>query len=243
MEIRAADEMLIAGRPDLQAEGRAGRLPVGFHLQARKRRVRRCIRACLGNQGLAFVLCGLRKILPGDRVIDDMHRAGELLCEPPFQPVDRIGALDPFRARCGGFEGKARALEPIPLIGPDVGHEPQPVGGGGGIERVEITTGPVCHRDFRDGRGRSGPARFDHDGRCRVAPGGIAKPIAIAIPMQVEAGAGADFRQDQRLAEQICKRQEAGKQRTGAANLVGLRRRLQSIENEFGLVPNGIVHH
>lgn len=95
MEIGTADLLFLTRRPDLQGNGGATRCRIRLHLQAGKRGLRRGAGSSPGDQCLACLLQGIRQILLGDGVIDDMGRAGMLRGKTAFQPVDRIGFFHP----------------------------------------------------------------------------------------------------------------------------------------------------
>ncbi len=82
------------------------------------------------------------------------------------------------------------------------------------------------------GRERAFPIRLELDGRGGIAPEEAAEIVTVAVPVEVEAHAGAEFRQDQRLAEQVCDGEETGEQGAGAAHFIGLGREIQAFEDE-----------
>ncbi len=100
---------------------------IRFHLQPGKRGVRRGAGAGLGNHSLAGLFQVIGQILPGDGMIDDMGSARILRGKAALQPVDSVGLLDMQSVFHRYAQGGGRSFEPVRLVGPDIGHQPQTI--------------------------------------------------------------------------------------------------------------------
>ncbi len=101
------------------------------------------------------------------------------------KPIDSVGLFDGHAMACCDVERGAGARQTILLIRPDVGKHAPTVSGIGGIDGREIAAGALQHRDARLGRVFPMPIRRDLDGGGGIAPGEVAKAIAIAVPLQI----------------------------------------------------------
>lgn len=125
VKVSAADFFPVARWPDLEGEGSAVVVLVGFEGEAGKGCVRGGARAGFGEEGLAFSAEGAGQVLPGDRVVDDVDGARIGLGETVGEPVDGIGFLDREAFPGRDIEGGGGASQAVGLVGPDVGEHAQ----------------------------------------------------------------------------------------------------------------------
>jgi hypothetical protein len=112
----------------------------------------------------------------------------------------------------------------VELVGPDVGEQPAALGGIGqvGGRRSQAARSITSIRASSGGSGPGPVAGNDHR-RGGIAPAGVAQLVAEAIPVEVQAGAGARLEGAERQAGLGGDGEEAGQQDGRAAHLVGLR--------------------
>ena len=152
----------------------------------------------------------------------------------------------------GGF-ARASAMaarssrEALGLIGPDVGLEPARLHGILDPHRRDVTARAALDRGALLERRRVPvPLRVDAHGRARIAPCVRSERVVVAIPAEVESGAGSHLAQPQRQAARARHVQEAAEQPCAAAHLVRLRKAREAREQRFALlgddVAKGVPH-
>ncbi len=120
-------------------------------------------------------------------------------------------------------DGAFQAGQALALIGPDVGSEPEALGGVFEIDGRDVASMTLDHPEWGvNRRRRAFPTRREADRALRVAPADHAKTIVVAIPDGVEACAGADFETPERQASLLGDLQKTSDQHARPANLVSL---------------------
>ncbi len=131
------------------------------------------------------------EILPGDGVVDHVGHARTRAFPDAPQPVDGVGLFHLQAAFGRHFKGRCRRSRRS-CWSARYRIKPQPVVLRGGVERVQVAAGALDDLDCGLWWRGTFPARGELDGRG-PAPVEVFQLVAVAIPLKVEARAGADF--------------------------------------------------
>ena len=109
------------------------------------------------------LLIALIKILPGNRVIDDVRNSRPGTGKPVLQPLSGVGRVygdGPFPR---DVQRRMHALEPVKLVRPVVGHQPGSVIDVRQVESIEIASAAFGNPHVGRWRLRAAPLRFKLD--------------------------------------------------------------------------------
>jgi len=169
-----------------------------------------------------------------------MRRARPRDGKPRRQPVRCIRPGDGHALGRRRPQRRLGARQSIGLIRPDIGEQAGAILRRRRIAGRDVATRPVDHPQTGAGRRRAAPFRAQRDARIRRTERAASKVQPIAIAEEIDPGARAEFREDQRQPGQRRDRHEAGNQNRGAAHFVGLRGRAQPVQDRRRMIVQRI---
>ena len=144
------------------------------------------------------------------------------------QPLRAAARRHRDRIALGHRQGGPHAVDPVELVGPDVGEQGELVVGTGRVERATDRSPPArrCAAPTRAAArsiGGGGIQGIDEpQRRIRVAELAAVDGVGVAVGEEVQAGARADLEQADRAPVAVGQPQQAREQDRGATRLVGL---------------------
>ena len=125
----------------------------------------------------------------------------------------------------GAGERAVEEREPLALVGPHRRAQDEAVVLAGGVERLAVAAAPAGHLHARGRHGRRALVDVLEAHRRRGGTEGEARrAVAVAVPVEVQPGAGPQLEHAQRQPAVAGHGEEPGEQAGGAARLVGLQR-------------------
>ncbi len=155
--------------------------------------------------------------------------------------VGGIAAVQRRGHLTGNTDGAAQPVQPCLLIGPDIAQQRQLTVGAGGVQRRDVIA--VTLDDVQSGgRGRQFalPCVVDGDRRIGWAPVATRIAVTIVVGTQIETGAAADLEKPCGQIESVGQQQQTADQCGRAADLVGLRRLVESGTQILGVLGGGL---
>ena len=200
-----------AGSIRSQAKGRSALRQRRRRVADRRRRPRRGLR---------------RQVRPDDGMVEHGRDAG-LRRRHAQRPGAGVLARHRRRKAPRQVDRAAKARQPFGLVGPDVGQQAERAVRVGEVDGRLVAAGPLGHLGRHiERRRRAVPHAVQPHRRAIVAPGAEwAEVVAIAVPVEVQPGAGADLQAAQRQAGLARHGEEAANEAQRAPHLVGLGRR------------------